>query len=338
MAYKFSEIANIVKGTLTSPLPDFDIDQISIDSRKIQATNNVIFVAINGERHNAHEYLESLIKKGIKNFILSEKPNLNHLSFNFILVNDSLLALQKLATYHRKRFKYPVLTVTGSNGKTIVKEWIYHLLKEDYNIVRSPKSYNSQVGVPLSVWQMSPENNLAIFEAGISKPNEMQVLSNILHPNVGIFTNIGDAHSENFIGKEQKIKEKLKLFATCDTILYNKDFKLIHNALTSTYTNKKLISWSKKVAADLQVTSITSIKYGTKLDLLYHKKASTFTIPFNDQASIDNCITSILVYFTLKSKTEFLQDRLNSLSTIAMRMQLLQGKGNSIIINFFLGM
>src|SRR6266850_1938012 len=188
--YSLDHIARIVGSA--SKVTDDDIEYLVLDSRKIYSPANSLFFALKGERRNGHGFIAEVYKKGIRNFVVSEMPEATaYPGANFILVKDTLAALQQLAAYHRKQFTIPVIGITGSNGKTIVKEWLYQLLHPDYNIVRSPKSYNSQIGVPLSIWQMNEQHYLAIFEAGISLPDEMENLQKIIQPTIGIFTSIG---------------------------------------------------------------------------------------------------------------------------------------------------
>ena len=219
--YKIEEVAKIVGGKLiqNNDLQNV-ISELLTDSRQIVKPESSLFFALIG-RHDGHNYIESLIERGVTNFIISNlKDGYRNYSANFVLVENTLDALQKLAAHHRKQFNIPVVGITGSNGKTIVKEWLYQLLRMDKNIVRSPKSYNSQIGVPLSVFLINNEHNFAIFEAGISQMDEMEKLQRIIHPTIGIITTIGEAHSENFINLEQKAKEKLKLFKDSDLLIY----------------------------------------------------------------------------------------------------------------------
>jgi Alr-MurF fusion protein len=211
-SYSINNIAGIIDGKIIGD-QDTAIKQLLIDSRNFLSTSETLFFAIKGERHDGHDYLKDLHEKLIKNFVVSKLPAdyLNYKDSNFILVEDTLLALQKLAAYHRSTFSMPVLGITGSNGKTGIKEWIFQLLQDAKKIVRSPKSYNSQVGVPLSVWLLEEGFDLAIFEAGISKPGEMEKLQPIINPTIGLFTNIGDAHQESFPDLRMKLDEKLKL-------------------------------------------------------------------------------------------------------------------------------
>ncbi|MBD0296739.1 MAG: bifunctional UDP-N-acetylmuramoyl-tripeptide:D-alanyl-D-alanine ligase/alanine racemase, partial [Flavisolibacter sp.] len=191
------------------------------DSRTITFGASSLFFALKTVHRDGHLFIQDAYKKGVRNFIVSEQVDTASLAdCNIIMVSDVLEALQNLAAFHRGQFSIPVIGITGSNGKTIVKEWLYQLLQNDYTIVRSPKSFNSQIGVPLSVWQMAREHTLAIFEAGISHPGEMERLQKIIQPTIGIFTNIGAAHGENFTSQEQKIAEKAQLFKEAETIIY----------------------------------------------------------------------------------------------------------------------
>ena len=199
------------------------IDNVSIDSRSLQNNEKTLFFALVGPNNDAHIYISSLIDKGVQNFVVTHIPEGLLDKATFLVVENTLDALQRFAAHHRRLFKFPVFGLTGSNGKTIVKEWLNFLLSPDFNIIRSPKSYNSQVGVPLSVISINDKHNLGIFEAGISKMHEMEKLETIIHPTIGIITNIGSAHDEGFEDLEKKIKEKLKLFKHSKLIIYQKN-------------------------------------------------------------------------------------------------------------------
>jgi UDP-N-acetylmuramyl pentapeptide synthase len=213
--YSVEDVARIIGGEILNyAAPKSQIKIIATDSRTLTYGKDTVFFALTGVRNDGHDYLPALIKKGVSAVVVSRIPE-ETMSFDetaVIKVGNTLEALQKLAAYHRKQFSFPVVGITGSNGKTIVKEWLYDLLSSKFSIIRSPKSYNSQVGVPLSVWFMNHDNNLAIIEAGISKPGEMENLEKIISPDIGIFTNIGSAHQENFSNEKQKVLEKLNLF------------------------------------------------------------------------------------------------------------------------------
>ena len=210
--YTSQEIAEIIDGEIITEGPkDRVITDILIDSRRLITAGNCIFIALVSKKDDGHNYIKELYDKGVRNFVISDS-GYALTDANCILTDNTLTALHKLTAAHRKKFDIPVIGITGSNGKTVVKEWLFQLISPDKKITRSPKSYNSQVGVPLSVWQLRQDCELGIFEAGISEPDEMGKLQQIINPTIGIFTNIGDAHGENFINIIQKIGEKLKLF------------------------------------------------------------------------------------------------------------------------------
>ena len=202
--YHIKQISETVGGRLVGSEDDRIIQNLLIDSRRLDAAGLTLFFALVSQRNDGHKYIEDLYQNGVRAFVVSKMPEEVHSDACYLLVDDVLKALQQLAAYHRSQFNIPVIGITGSNGKTIVKEWLAQLLSPDYNLVRSPKSYNSQVGVPLSVWRMDETHQMAIFEAGISKPDEMTALQKIIKPTIGIFTNIGQAHEENFISFMQK--------------------------------------------------------------------------------------------------------------------------------------
>src|SRR5690606_19599069 len=206
-----------------------------------------LFFAIKGARQDGHHFVETLYHRGVRNFIVEKKVSWEkYPAANFIQVKNTIRALQKLAAFHRNQFHYPVVGITGSNGKTIVKEWLFQLLNPDYKIVRSPKSYNSQIGVPLSVWQMQPDNELAIFEAGISRPGEMANLAAIIRADIGLLTNIGSAHSESFLDDDQKLLEKLKLFDAAQKIIFCADNPSVFKAIKSVLPEKEHFVWATR--------------------------------------------------------------------------------------------
>jgi UDP-N-acetylmuramyl pentapeptide synthase len=220
MIYNFARIAEITQGSILIHNDIGNIGRIVLDSRKIQQGKEALFIAIKGERHDGHLFMKEVYNAGVRNFIVEQPVNVDQFpEASIVLVNNATNALQQLAAFHRSQFNLPVIGITGSNGKTIVKEWLNVMLADEYNIVRSPKSYNSQIGVPLSVWNIESTHTLGIFEAGISMSGEMERLAKIIQPTVGIFTSIGTAHSENFLSRRQLIGEKLNLFAKSETIL-----------------------------------------------------------------------------------------------------------------------
>ena len=338
MNYTVSSITSIVNGTLFGKGDsNILIKILLIDSRKISNAETSLFFALIGERHDGHNYIYDLYENGIRNFVVSSIPqNIDRFAgSNFILVKDTLIALQQLSAFHRQQFKIPIVGITGSNGKTIVKEWLYQLMREDKNIVRSPKSFNSQVGVPLSVWQISEEHSLGIFEAGISKPSEMKLLSNIIQPTIGIITNIGQAHDENFESQKQKVEEKLKLFLNSEVIIYCKDYTQIHNEIINeeVFHETKAYTWSRKLRADLLIGRITKNDLDTDIQGVFKNDFIGISIPFTDEASIENAIHCWTVMLYLGYENNVIAERMRYLSPIAMRLELNEGINNCSIIN-----
>jgi UDP-N-acetylmuramyl pentapeptide synthase len=223
MSINLKNLISVLDAKWIGPDTDIFIDHISIDSRSLQNGSKTLFFALSGINNDAHLYIPELIEKGVQNFVVHHIPKNSEGKANFLVVKNTLKALQQFASYYRDLFDFPVIGLTGSNGKTIVKEWLNFLLSPDYNVIRSPKSYNSQVGVPLSVIAINEKHNLGIFEAGISTVNEMSKLENIVKPTIGVLTNIGPAHDEGFENSEQKIREKLLLFKKSEVIVYQKN-------------------------------------------------------------------------------------------------------------------
>ena len=305
------------------------IDNVSIDSRSLQNNKNTLFFAIVGPNNDAHIYISSLIEKGVQNFVVTKIPDELANKANFWVVENTLDALQKFATYHRGLFKFPVFGLTGSNGKTIVKEWLNFLLSPEFNIIRSPKSYNSQVGVPLSVISINDKHNLGIFEAGISKMNEMEKLEVIIQPSIGIITYIGSAHDEGFEDLEEKVKEKLKLFKHSKLIIYQKN--LVVDALID--TKIKAFSWSySDETADVFVTK-KALKDKTILHIRYGKDNFDIRIPFQDEASIVNAVTCLMVLLSFKYNRTTIQNRMQWLYPVEMRLKVKNGINNTTLID-----
>ncbi|MCF8280298.1 MAG: bifunctional UDP-N-acetylmuramoyl-tripeptide:D-alanyl-D-alanine ligase/alanine racemase [Bacteroidales bacterium] len=324
MRYPVQHIAEIMGGNFLAPPADAVIEHLLLDSRQVIFPASSLFIALQGRRYDGHEFLQELYDSGVRNFVVSKKlrATQDFPQANFILVENTLEAFHALAAWHRRQFKLPVIGITGSNGKTIVKEWLFQLLYEDFHIVRSPKSYNSQTGVPLSVLQITPEHTLGIFEAGISQPGEMAKLERILAPTIGIFTNIGEAHQEGFpvpiaIGIETKIREKLILFKNCETLIYCVDNQLVADTVRQLApplvgsncqsglkakssagfggNGLKYITWSATgKPADIQIIAKRQTDTSTKLEAKLHHQSSivnrqsSIVIPFTDAASIEN--------------------------------------------------
>jgi alanine racemase len=328
MIYNFARIAEITQGSILIHNDIGNIGRIVLDSRKIQQGKEALFIAIKGERHDGHLFMKEVYNAGVRNFIVEQAVNVDQfLEASIVLVNNATIALQQLAAFHRSQFNLPVIGITGSNGKTIVKEWLNVMLADEYNIVRSPKSYNSQIGVPLSVWNIESTHTLGIFEAGISMSGEMERLAKIIQPTVGIFTSIGTAHSENFLSRRQLIGEKLNLFAKSETILCPEDADLM----------QLVIPWmsSREIIFMPSVESATKVSqnHNTIVELKWQNSILTFDIPFSDKASVENTITCIHCLLVMKYSSSEIQERLARLLPLEMRLQLLDGENDCIIVN-----
>ena len=335
-SYSLQKVAEVVGGQLVGAQAERKISDLLIDSRHLMDPSQALFFALKSHRNDGHKYIEELYEKGVRAFVVNHQPATPCPGATFVVVPDTLKALQSLSSYHRQQFDIPVIGITGSNGKTIVKEWLYQMLSPDYSIVRSPKSYNSQVGVPLSVWQMSENNEMAIFEAGISEPDEMMALQDIIRPTIGVFTNIGQAHEENFINRAQKVGEKMNLFTKAESLVYCMDYSEIQQVVirSGMASKVKLFTWSRKFdEADLFVKEITIGEKQTLVQCRYHDALMSFTIPFTDAASIENAIHCIAVGLLLKMSPELIAGRLMSLTSIAMRLEIKAGMNNCTIIN-----
>jgi alanine racemase len=340
--YTIEQVAGIVKGKLQAADNSAVIEHLLLDSRKLVFPANTLFFSIKGPRRDGHQYLQELVDKGVTNFVIHETAAAQLPStVNAVIVKDTQVALQALTAYHRKQFNYPVIGITGSNGKTIVKEWLNQLLAAKYAIVRSPKSYNSQIGVPLSVWQMNTQYNLGIFEAGISQSGEMERLEKIIQPQIGIFTNVGDAHSEGFLNSRQKVKEKLQLFKHAKTLIYCSDYPeinegvadLVQRLRTDTDNKINLFSWSIKVDATLKIVSLLKDEQHTYITALYHNEEVSLKIPFTDDAAMENAINCWCLLLYLNIDSNYIEQQMAQLAPVAMRLELKKGINNCSIIN-----
>ena len=335
MKYTISEI-NKALGLKSTKINESTITILLTDSRKISNPEETLFFAIQSKTNDGHLYIQDLYIQGVRNFVVSSKrPEWSKLSnANFLVVKDPLMALQKLATYHRQKFQMPVIGITGSNGKTIVKEWLYHLLQSDYNIVRSPRSYNSQTGVPLSVWQLDQSATLGIFEAGISMPDEMEHLESIIHPTIGVFTKLGEAHQENFASLQQKCKEKLELFINSEVIIYNEDNAVLTRCVEDMAMSHKTFTWSFKNRENpLYISSVKTEDNKTTIYYSFLGFETSLEIPFIDGASIENAISSLATLLYLRILPEEIKERMAKLEPVAMRLDVREGKNGCILIN-----
>jgi alanine racemase len=335
---RFSDLAELLQVKPVQQYSNPVIQLLVTDSRKLLFAGESVFFAMSTAQKNANEFIPALYEKGVRCFVTHHFTAQEALKFpegNFLIVDDVLFALQTLAAFHRHKFQYPVIGITGSNGKTIVKEWLFQLLNSKYNIIRSPKSYNSQVGVPLAVWQMDETHELGIFEAGISQPGEMQRLQRIIDPGIGIFTFLGHAHDEGFKDHRQKLEEKLQLFANCQVVFYCADEKEVQTAMEafSFHKSLKLFSWGRRGNPTLQVKEVSITHNGSIIFCAYRQSAFSFFIPFTDEASIHNAITCCCVLLHLEISIASLIENMPQLRAVEMRLELKQGTNNCSIIN-----
>lgn len=335
MKYSILKIASIL-GIKNQNLAEGEISVLLTDSRKLSLPQETLFFAIETKQNDAHKFISDLYGSGVRHFVVTKIfPEWKTLTgANFLKVNNTLHALQKLAAYHRKQFSIPVIGITGSNGKTIVKEWLYQLLEEDYNIARSPRSYNSQTGVPLSVWEMTENTTLAIFEAGISQPDEMKYLEPVIRPTIGVFTKLGEAHQENFSSQQQKCMEKMELFVNSNVFIYEEDNKIINQSADRMVLSQKSFCWSRKDPdAPLYIRKTEKNGNRTTIHYSFLNFEYSVSIPFTDEASLENAISCLAVMLYLNVKPGTISERMMKLEPVAMRLDVRQGKNNCTIIN-----
>lgn len=340
MEYAIKDIAAIVHAEGQLVRPDATVDTLITDSRNIISGGKGLFFAISGKHHDGHRFIARVYAAGVRNFVVERLLEYGFGDANFLLVENSVEAMQQIAAYHRTQFHYPVIGITGSNGKTIVKEWLYHLLKVFEDIVRSPKSYNSQTGVPLSVWQMDTRNTLGIFEAGISQTGEMEKLQNVIRPDIGIFTNIGQAHSEGFAGDAEKVREKMLLFSGSKLLIYCRDHVLIAAHIPEALHT---LSWSmlEDPAADVLVEDIEYLPGETLFILRMQGEAYHFRIPFSDAGSLENAVHALLAAMAVEgltenrddAKMEKLVEQAAAFPPVSMRLELKKGINNCLLID-----
>ena len=340
MNYTVERIASIVEGEIiNNSNKDLAVKDLLFDSRLLVAPENTLFFSLKSHRNDGNKYIDELYDKGVKMFVVEKSDSISEIIENkndatFIIVDDTLKSLQKTAAFHRENFNIPVIGITGSNGKTIVKEWLYQILSPEISVVRSPKSYNSQIGVPMSVWQLNESHDVAIIEAGISRPDEMLNLKQIIKPTIGIFTNIGQAHGKNFSSIDDKIEEKLKLFSEVQTLIYCRDYKEIDDKVKRLDINT--FTWSRSDGtADVKISSIEKEKDYTTIKAIVNSQQSfvKIVIPFIDDASIENAIHCWVAALMLNIDNDVIARKMEYLSPVAMRMELKSGINNCDIID-----
>ena len=324
-----SEIAAATGGTLHGA--DRRIGPLSIDSRQ-PATADTLFIAIQGKHHDAAGYIPGLLKRGVRAFMVRRGQAVEHGGASLIEVDDTLIALQQLAAWHRAQFRLPVVGITGSNGKTVVKEWLFQLLSGEAHIVRSPGSWNSQVGVPLSVWGIRAGHTLGIFEAGISEPGEMDAIARIIQPSIGIFTNIGPAHSGNFSSDHAKAEEKVKLFGTAEAVVCCRDHAEVYQVLLA-QGGHVLRDWSRTQAAYVQVAKEAVEGGQTRLSLLWEGSPFDLLLPFIDSASVENAMHCVVLLLHLGRKPAWIARRVQFLTPVTMRLEMVPGMCGTTLLN-----
>ena len=339
---RFEELVNLTAGKLLQYYQEYGIQYLLTDSRRLAHPVSSLFFAIKGPFNDGHFYIFNLYERGVRQFVLETNHTvpelqseaslaLNFPEANFLLVNSSLEVLQQITAHHRQQFTLPVMGITGSNGKTIVKEWLTQLLSPDERVVKSPRSYNSQIGVPLSVWQINQNHTFGIFEAGISRPGEMEKLEKIIQPTIGLFTNIGQAHAEGFTSQEQKISEKLKLFRQVNLLFYCRDHVAIHAAITA--AGIPAFTWSRHQKADLQISTGAVRGNQYTLEFQFQQQNGSLVLPFTDEASVENCLHCLAVLLSRQVPILDIQQRFLKLSPVAMRLEMKEAINGCYLID-----
>lgn len=335
--YSIEKIAEIVSNDTSIIYPEEDITDLFFDSRMVKSPSGVLFFAIKTDKNDGHNYINTLIDFGVRNFIISHdvSPELYQRA-NFIKVSDSVNALHQIAAFHRDNKDSEFIAITGSNGKTVVKEWMYQILSSKIQTYRSPKSYNSQLGVPLSLWDIDKNPEICIIEAGISKPDEMDKLAEMIKPDIGILTNIGSAHQKNFKSLRHKLREKLELFDTAKYLVFSVDNKIIRDEVFNFVESRsvKLFTWSyNDNMADVFVEKVNRASKTSEIVYNYGDVKECFTIPFTDSASIENCLNILSTILLLGYKASDFNKQFESLQHVAMRLDLRKAINNCLLIN-----
>ena len=335
MRISIENIANLLNANRVGTR-EAGIDWILTDSRSLCFPEETLFFALKTKRNDGHKYIPDLYERGVRNFVVSDLPQdlENFADANFLQLANPLKGLQRLAEKYRAGFDVPVIGITGSNGKTVVKEWLYQLLSPERIITRSPRSYNSQIGVPLSVWLMNETTELGIFEAGISEMGEMEALQSIIRPTIGVLTNIGGAHQENFYSVPDKCLEKLGLFKDCDVVIYDADNDLIASCVAKSLFSSREIAWSRKDnERPLYIESVRKHESSTTVRYRYLGMPNEYTIPFIDDASVENSLHCLAVALYMMLPAEKISERMANLEPVAMRLEVKEGKNGCVLIN-----
>ena len=341
MKYSIEKITTLIGARRIGEV-DAQIGWLLTDSRSLCFPEETLFFALKSARNDGHKYIEDLYRRGVRNFVVETKGVLEFCTSgtehmpdaNFLIVPSPLAALQRLAERHRDEFNVPIVGITGSNGKTMVKEWLYQLLLPSQKIVRSPRSYNSQIGVPLSVWLLNERTEIGIFEAGISQPGEMMALRDIIQPTIGVLTSLGAAHQENFRSMEEKCLEKLELMHDTEAMVYCSDNDVVSRCIRRMQYHGEKIAWSQcDEQASFFVKNIENKGQTTRITYIWQQEENTYTIPFIDEASIEDTITCAVVALRLGLTPGQLADRMPKLEPVAMRLEVKEGQRGCLLIN-----
>ena len=337
MKYSIQEIAQVL-GIETSELRDknADVSYLLTDSRSLTYPSETLFFAIATQSDDGHRYVKHLYNKGVRNFVIEYSGNIDISAMreaNFLRVSNSLDAIQAIATYHRRRFQIPIIGITGSRGKTTVKEWLYQLLKEDYHIVRSPRSYNSQIGVPLSLWDIDDNTSLAIIEAGISRTGEMARLQAMIRPTIGVITNIGSEHNDGFASMQEKVEEKAKILTSCESIVYCADDELVASTIEPILYVAQDVAWSKKEDNNsLYIRNIVKRDNRSKVECVHDGTTFVVDVPFTSDRDLENIATcmSVLLYLGVSHNT--IAERVKRLTPVGTRINVIEGVNECTLI------
>ena len=333
MTYTIEKIATLI-GARRYGDHDTQVRWLLTDSRSLCFPEETLFFALRTKRNDGHRYMADLYRRGVRSFVVEQLPEQPQADANYLKVPSTLAALQRLAERHRDEFTIPIVGITGSNGKTMVKEWLYQLLLPSQRIVRSPRSYNSQIGVPLSVWLLNEQTEIGIFEAGISQPGEMMALHDIIQPTVGVLTCLTDAHQENFRSMEEKCMEKLELMRDTQALIYPSDDNTVSRCIRRLNYQGEKIGWSRAdEQAPFFIKDQTQVSHHTQITYTYKGQQAVYAIPYIDEASIDDSITCAATALHLGLTPEQLAERMPTLEPIAMRLEVKQGQRGCTLIN-----
>jgi len=333
MNYSIERVATLIGARRFGNIPT-SVHWLLTDSRSLRFPEETLFFALTTAHGDGHRYMDDLYRRGVRNFVVERLPQTVREDANYLKVSSSLEALQRLAERHRDSFQIPIVGITGSNGKTIVKEWLYQLLLPSQRITRSPRSYNSQIGVPLSVWLLGEESQVGLFEAGISQPGEMARLADIIQPTIGVMTHLGEAHQENFRSMEEKCQEKLALMHGTEAIVYCSDDDIVSRCIRRSGYRGRRMNWSRTDAnAAVRVVQVESQGEQTRVVYQYEGRQHDFRLPFTDEASVENSVTCLCTALLLGLTPQQVAERMPRLEPVAMRLEVKRGQRGLILVN-----